>query len=187
VVYETAFDQLQQLQRKIIDTNAINGFWDLQYSGNTIVSRKPKRETDIHPQIRLLLYDFELLKNMQVVPEYPIGSGRLDFLISGHAANVGNVNVCLEFKLAHATDLAHGIQKQPPEYMARRATDFGIFYVLSFGEDYPANTSQFELPPIQTANHNLDSILPIAASHTGLPYLTGLILDLSMRPTPSKL
>lgn len=61
VVYETAFDQLQQLQRKIIDTNAINGFWDLQYSGNTIVSRKPKRETDIHPQIRLLLYDFELL------------------------------------------------------------------------------------------------------------------------------
>ena len=124
---------------------------------------------------------------MQVVPEYSIGSGRLDFMISGHAAGVGIVNVCVEFKLAHAIDLAHGIQKQLPEYMARRTTDFGIFCVLSFGKEYPANTSQFELPSIETANHDLDVILQIAASHTGLPYLRGLILDFSMRPSPSKM
>ena len=186
-VFEAVMDQLQQLKNRIIDTNAINGFWDLQYDGNKIVSRKPKKETDIHPQIRLLLYDFELLKNMQVVPEYPTGSGKLDFLISGNVSGLGVVNVCLEFKLAHAADLAHGIQKQLPEYMARRATDFGIFGVLDFGGEYPANTSQFHLPNIKSENHSLDFLLPIATSHTGLPYLRSLIFDLSKRTPPSSL
>lgn len=186
-VYETVIDQLQQLQKKIVDTNAINGFWDLQYNGNKVVLRKPKKETDIHPQIRLLLYDFELLKNMQVAPEYPIGSGRLDFLISGNVSGSGVVNVCLEFKVAHAADLAHGIEKQLPEYMARRATDFGVFGVLSFGDEYPANTSQFQIPNIKGEDHTLDFILPIAASHTGLPYLRSLIFDLSKRDPPSRL
>jgi hypothetical protein len=48
---------------------------------------------------------------------------------------IGPENVCLEFKVAHAPDLAHGIEKQLPEYMARRATDFGVFGVLSFGDE----------------------------------------------------
>jgi hypothetical protein len=184
-VYDAALDQLQQLKKKIVDTNAINGFWDIQYDGNAIVSRKPKRETDIHPQIRLLLYDFELLKNLQVIPEYPIGSGRLDFLVSGHTVAGRVVNVCIEFKLGHATDLAHGIAKQLPEYMARRTTDFGIFCVLAFGEEYPANTAQFEIPSVDSKNKTLDLILPLAASETGLPYLRALILDLSRRPAPT--
>jgi len=184
-VYEAAVDQLQQLIKKIVDTNAINGFWDIQYEGNAIVSRKPKRETDIHPQIRLLLYDFEVLKNLQVIPEYPIGSGQLDFLISGHTAEGQIVNICLEFKLAHATDLAHGIAQQLPEYMARRATDFGIFGVLDFGEVYPANTSQFKIPSVDSKNKTLAFILPLAASETGLTYLRTLIFDLSRRPAPT--
>jgi hypothetical protein len=48
--------QLVLLANRIIDTNAINPFWDITYDGRRIVERKPKRETDIHPLIRLLLY-----------------------------------------------------------------------------------------------------------------------------------
>lgn len=73
-----------------------------------------------------------MLKNLQVIPEYPIGSGQLNFLISGHTSEGQIVNICLEFKLAHATDLAHGIAQQLPEYMARRATDFGINLFADF-------------------------------------------------------
>lgn len=185
-LFEAVLDQLQQLRNKIVNTNAINGFWNIGYEGNTIVFREPKRETDIHPQIRLLLYDIELIKSLQIVPEYPIGTGELDFLITGRITEGQIVNVCLEFKLAHATDLAHGIQKQLPEYMVRRQTDFGIYCVLSFGEEYPANTRKFEIQGFNSENPALDFILPIAASHTGLPYLRSIIFDLSRRTVPSK-
>jgi hypothetical protein len=70
--------------------------------------------------------------------------------------------------------------------MARRATDFGVFGVLSFGDEYPANTSQLQISNIKGENHTLDFILPIAASNTGLPYLRSLIFDLSKQDPPSR-
>lgn len=193
VFYETAFDffetvfaQFQQLNEKIKDTNAINGFWNIQYNGSKIVSRKPKRETDIHPQIRLLLYDIEILKNIQIIPEYPIGSGQLDFLITGSTSDGKTISVCVEFKLAHSSDIAHGIQMQLPEYMNRRGTDFGIYGVLDFGEEYKPDTSKFVIENFKSESNSLDFILPIAASKTGRAFLKTIIFELSKRPSPSK-
>jgi hypothetical protein len=184
--FEIVFAQFQQLKEKIIDTNAINGFWDIQYNGSKIISRKPKRETDIHPQIRLLLHDIEILKNIQVIPEYPIGSGQLDFLVTGTTTNGKTVSVCVEFKLAHSPDIAHGIQVQLPEYMNRQSTDFGIYGVLNFGEEYKSDTSKFVFKNFKSESNDLEFILPIAASETGRNFLKTIIFELSKRIPPSK-
>jgi hypothetical protein len=108
-------DQLHHLRLKTVDTYSINGFWDVQYEEQKIVCRKPKREADIHPLIQMLLYDRDVLKALEVTPEYPTGGGRLDFLVSGRTTTGEIVRVCVEFKLAHASDLAHGLKTQLPQ------------------------------------------------------------------------
>lgn len=185
--FETVFSQFQQLKTKIIDTNAINGFWDIQYSGSKIDSKKPKRETDIHPQIRLLLYDLEILKNIQIIPEHPIGSGKLDFLITGTLTDGKTECVCVEFKLAHSSDIAHGIQLQLPEYMDRRNTDYGIYCVLDFGNEFKSDTSKFIFKTFNPTNTSLDTILQIAASETGKKFMKTIIFNLSKKISPSKM
>ena len=170
-----------------MDTDAINGFWNIQYEGNRVISRTPKHEPDIHPQIRL--QDLDIQKGLQVTPEYPAGAGRLDFLLSGKTDGGQIINVCLEFKLAHAADLGHGILAQLPEYMARRATDFGIYCVLDFGQEYPFDANQFavlDFRNLKSEDVRLDFILSIAAPHSGHHYLRPLIFDLSRKTSPSK-
>ncbi len=51
ILYEEVLNQLQHLRDRIVDANAINGFWNITYDGNKIVSRKPKHETEIHPDL----------------------------------------------------------------------------------------------------------------------------------------
>jgi len=186
ILCQTVIDQLQHLRDKIVDANAFNGFWDIEYDGNKILARKPKRETDIHPQIWLLLYDLEIQKGLQVIPEHPTGSGLLDFLICGRTSANRVVKVCVEFKLAHAQDLAHGIRVQLPEYMARQATDFGIYCVLAFGPEYPADKSKFKIAGFNCEDAPLDMILSVANVGSGRPYLRSLVIDVSRRAAPSK-
>lgn len=186
ILYESVLDQLQHLRDKIVDANAINPFWDIQYDGNTIVTRKPKHETDIHPLIRLLLDDLEIQKGLQVIPEYPTGSGSLDFLICGRTSSNQIVKVCVEFKHAHSADLAHGFKVQLPEYMARTATDYGIYCVLDFGSTYPANASKLHIPGLNSDESSLDLFLSLAHVGTGHRYLRSLIIDVSKRVVPSK-
>jgi len=186
ILYEAVLDQLQHLRDKIVDANAINGFWDIEYDGNKIVTRKPKHEPDILPQIRLLFYDLEIQKGLQVIPEYPTGAGSLDFLICGRTSANHVVKVCVEFKLAHAADLAHGFKVQLPEYMAHTATDYGIYCVLDFGSAYPANTSKFHIPGFNSDESSLDLFLSLAHVGTGRRYLRSLIIDVSKRVVPSK-
>lgn len=185
-LFQAVVEQLQHLRDKIVDTNAFAGFWDTHYDGKKIESRTPKRETEIHPQVRLFLYDLELRNSLQVVPEYPIGSGRLDFLISGRTKAGALVHVCVEFKHAHASDLAHGLSTQLPEYMTRRGTDYGIYCVLDFGSDYPADMGQFHIEHFDANQATLDLILPVAASHTGRRNLRTIQFDLARRVPPSK-
>ncbi|MDQ4122738.1 MAG: hypothetical protein M3209_14975 [Acidobacteriota bacterium] len=186
LMFEAVIEQLQCLKDKIADTNAINGFWNIQYDGSKIISRTPKRETDIHPQIRLLLDDLELLKGLQIIPEYYIGAGRLDFLITGRTKSGEIVNVCVECKLAHAKDLQHGLTVQLPEYMARKATDFGIYCVLYFGNEYPANTQNFNKIGNDYKEKDLEFLLGYRAQRSGLKYLKTMVFDLSRKLPPSK-
>ena len=78
---EVVASSLQSIKDKVL-TIGCNPFWDISYEGLKVVSKQPKRETDIHPTIHALLFDIALAKNLQISPEYPIAGGRLDFLVS---------------------------------------------------------------------------------------------------------
>ena len=185
-VYETVLEQLQNLRDKIINTDAKNGYWDVSYSGRKIVARSPKRETDILPQILGHLYDLQFTHSIQVIPEYQIGSGRLDFLLSARTENNCEVKICVEFKLAHSDDLGHGLKTQLPEYMERAMTDFGVYCVLYFGPKYPHSSAKLAVPGFDSVDGSLDLELAVLASSTGITYLKTVLFDVSDRPAPSK-
>lgn len=184
--FEEVVLQLQTLATKIIDTDAIDGFWDTIRDGNKIISRNPKHETEIHPQIRLLLEDLEIQRCWTISPEHPTGSGFLDFLITGKLADGRNAHICVEFKRAHASDLAHGLFTQLPEYMDRKRTDYGVYCVVDFGDAYPAAVSSLNVPGFDMPNTPLGLALPIAANNVGRPFLLTLIFDVSRKSPPSK-
>lgn len=186
-VFGEVLMQFHYLAKKIKDTGATNGFWDLTYQGNRIISRTPKRETDIHPQIRLLLWDIEVQKELRVSPEYTVGSGDLDFLVSGRVAGAATTNVCVEFKRAHSPDLVDGMAVQLPEYMERRGTDFAIFGVLDFGPDYPFDAAKVSIPGIDPTVMGLDGVLGLMKSEIGRPFLQPVILDVSDPISPSRM
>ena len=186
-LFASVVEQLQLLDEKIIDLGANDGFWDVSYDGSRIADTLPKRETGIHPQIRLLLADLELQRGITIVPEHPIGGGNLDFLFSGRTTSGQIVNICVEFKLAHSEKLAHGIEKQLPEYMARKKSDFGIYVVLDFGGRFTANLRSFTIPGFDTADERLDRVLAAAAINTGHQFLRPVIIKLSKPLTPSKM
>jgi hypothetical protein len=189
-VFIEVVNQLEGASEKLKRSAANNGFWDVRYDGKKILERTPKKETDVHPTLNLLLYDLDLVRGLQVVPEYDAGSGRLDFLISGWSeADSRMVHVCVEFKLAHSRDLAAGLLKQLPAYMQQRQTDFGIFGVVDFGSEFPYDVKQFGV--IEEfefdAETPLDLALEIARNSTGLPNVRKVIFDVSHQVSPSKL
>lgn len=189
-VYIEVTNQLIAASEKVKRLAANNGFWDVHYEGQKIVGRTPKKETDIHPTIGLLLYDLDLVRGLQVVPEYDAGSGRLDFLISGWSEEDRRmVHVCVEFKLAHSRDLATGLLKQLPAYMRQRQTDFGVFGVISFGADYKYDPTLFSgIRGFKIdADTEMETALEIAAGETGLRNVRNVIFDVSHQVSPSKL
>lgn len=189
-VFNEVVNQLEAASRKLKRSAATNGFWDVHYDGKKIVGRTPKKETDVHPTINVLLYDLDLLRGLQVVPEYDAGAGRLDFLISGWSeADRRMVHVCVEFKLAHSKDLASGFLKQLPAYMQQRQTDFGVFGVIDFGVEFPYDRNQFGVIEdfVFDAETPLDLALEIARIETGLPNVRKVIFDVSNQVSPSKL
>ena len=132
---EVAF-ALQSIPDKVATVSMYKAFWDTIYEGSRIVSRKPRREPEILPIIHGLLFDIATAKNFEVSPEYQIGGGRLDFLISGHLRTGEIANVCVEFKHAHSSDLKDGLLKQLPAYMRAKGCDFGLYCMMFFKGPY---------------------------------------------------
>src|SRR3990170_1215925 len=176
---EVVTTSLQSISDKVASIGLHSPFWDITY-GQRIVSRRPKRETDIHPTIHALLFDIAIAKNMQISPEYPISGGRLDFLISGPLSTGELAHVCVEFKHAHSDDLVHGLTKQLPAYMQAKGCSFGIYCVMYFRGPY------FEEPKEQDAP-NLLMHLRGEAAQAGLENIRLLLLDFSHSRTPSRL
>jgi hypothetical protein len=145
---QRVYTSLASVQQKISEVGAHNPFWDLQYDGSTIVSRRPKKETDIHPTIHCLLSDQMLMASIEVVPEFQTGIGNLDFMFLGTVAGKGIARLCAEFKPAHSKDVFHGLEVQLPAYMQNSGVRFGAYCVLGFkGEwfDEPRSTTLNEL------------------------------------------
>jgi hypothetical protein len=80
----------------------------------------PKKESAIHSLISLLFDDLAIQRSIDVIRENKTGVGNLDFAFEGTVEGEGIVPICVEFKLAHARDLTHGLDTQLPMYMANR-------------------------------------------------------------------
>jgi len=126
VVYSALTDLEETLER----IGTYNAFWDNSYSGARKEKPKPKRETDIHPTIHLLLEGWSVLNSIEIIPENKTGSGSLDFSFTGLIDGVGMTSVCAEVKHAHADDLLHGLRVQLPEYMRRKRAKYGAYIIL---------------------------------------------------------
>ena len=143
--YEIVVSSLQSIEDKVLALGLANPFWDVTYDGPKIVSRRPKRERDIHPTIHGLLFDIAIAKNFLITPEYPIAGGQLDFLMSGTLSMGEIVSTCVEFKHAHSDDLLDGLVKQLPAYMKAKGCDFGVYCVMYFRGKYFAKPEKYEL------------------------------------------
>ncbi|MGF1718355.1 hypothetical protein L4D08_26230 [Photobacterium chitinilyticum] len=128
---------LAMLQDKINAMTNRDIFWNIEYEGNKIKKRKPKKETDLHGIIQALVSDQFFLASIEVIPEATSDAGCLDFLFIGYVRGIGVVKVCAEFKLAHSKDLFRGIEFQLPAYMKSHNTENGAYCIIDFrGKDF---------------------------------------------------
>ncbi len=177
--YQAVIAALQTISDKVESITMQNPFWDISYDGNKIISRSPKKETDIHPTIHGLLSDIALAKNFQIAREFHIAGGQLDFLISGSLRTGKVVSVCVEFKHAHSTDLKHGLTVQLPAYMKAKASDFGIYCVMYFKGIHFSEPAGYDYGKLQVE-------LSILANSKGLSNIRIIVFDFSYPISPSK-
>ncbi|MBW2162918.1 MAG: hypothetical protein JRF43_00305 [Deltaproteobacteria bacterium] len=123
---------LMTINEKIREADAFKSFWNITYSGNTIIDRKPKKEVEIQPLIHCFLSDQMLLSNIEVIPEHKTGEGNFDFLFIGYVEGQGMSRFCAEFKLAHSQDLDKGLLQQLPAYMSVSKATYGAYCVLNY-------------------------------------------------------
>lgn len=158
---ERIHSSLQAVQEKIDRMSSVDIFWDIDYSGNKIVSRTPKKEKDLQPIIQAILSDQMYLSSIEVVPEFQTGSGNVDFMFIGFVDKVGMVKMCAEFKCAHSKDIFDGIRYQLSSYMEAQRTRHGTYCVLDFRCDW------FDQPKM--SNTEFSSELGYMAKQAGLP------------------
>ncbi len=179
--YQEVTFALQSIPDKARIANIYNAFWDITYKGSLeIAPRKPKKEPDIVAIIHSLLVDVKIAKNFEVSPQYPLGGGELDFLISGHLKTGETADVCVEFKHAHSPKLRNGLLKQLPTYMKTRGCDFGIYCVMFFKGKYFEKPKKYDV-------ESLDFYLKGLAGSAGLSNIRILVFDLSYPKPPSQL
>ncbi len=179
--YQEVTFALQSIPDKATTANIYNAFWDITYRGpSEIAPRKPKREPDIVAVVHGLLFDVAIAKNFEISPQYPLGGGKLDFLISGHLKTGEVANVCVEFKHAHSNKLRNGLLRQLPRYMQTKGCDFGIYCVMFFKGKYFERPKKYDL-------ESLDFYLKSLAGSAGLSNIRILVFDLSYPKPPSQL
>lgn len=160
--FSTVADALDATEEKITTTSMFPAFWDYQREGRKVVSKKPKRETDIHPTVDALLRDIALAKNFDVDREVIVAGGALDFQFVGSCASGERSRVCVEFKHAHSGDVVHGVSVQLPEYMRAKACSFGIYVVLYFrGDDFDKPSRDLNELRLELEKHRVQTGLNI--------------------------
>lgn len=136
VLRDELVEQFMKVDQTILATEGWKAFWDLTYSENKKTSKSPKREPDVHAMVRALMYDVEVTKNIQINPEAPIGSGKMDFLFTAPLTGGGTASVCCEFKSSHSSELITGLTEQLPRYMRTKGVDKGLYVVLDYGPEW---------------------------------------------------
>lgn len=126
------YSSLESIGHKVNNIGSYNPFWNIEYDGNSIESRSPKKETDIHPTIHCIISDIMFTSSIDVIPEYQTAVGDVDFAFLGQVEGSGMCKLFSEFKLAHSSDIFSGLTKQLPAYMRRNGLKYGAYCVLSF-------------------------------------------------------
>jgi hypothetical protein len=192
---EAAHHVIRDLISDIELSGGHEALWDKAYSGAKRVSMLPKRETDIHSLIAWHLCDWAELRGVQVVPEAETAVGRLDFALQARIGESGQETFCVEFKHAHARDLAHGLEVQLPAYMDRLRAKYGAYVLLWY------QGSEFKRPgrrainsiakhwniadnPASTDKDNLTNTLGLRSSKTDLNCIRVFALD-ATAPVPA--
>jgi len=168
------------INEKIREADAFKSFWNIIYSGNKMIDRKPKKEVEIQPLMHCFLSDQMLLSNIEVIPEHKTGEGNLDFLFVGYVEGQGMCKFCSEFKLAHSQDLSKGLLQQLPAYMSVSKATYGAYCVLNYKGGW------FDLPNLPEA---LDVHLNIVLTKEASPFYQNIrvfIFDLAKIQTASK-
>lgn len=191
-VFNVIIDALRTLNEEISRTGDIAGFWDEQREGKKITSLEPKREPIITRHIESRLRDITLQKNIDIMREIELGNSKLDLLFSAPLKDSNMVKICVEVKKAHADDLAHGLVIQLPEYMRRVGTDYGIYCVLYFGPEYPHKIKPSEerlenRVSGDLTEYDLQTLLNLTASSTPYRNLQIVVIDVSHKPSASRL
>jgi len=132
----TIHTTIENIQIKINQHASYNSFWNLEYEGNKIISRTPKKETDIQPLISALISDQSIISSFEIIPEYTTGVGNVDMLFIGKLQNKKSVYIALEVKNAHSNDLDKGLQSQLPKYMVNKECNYGVYLVLNYFGKY---------------------------------------------------
>jgi hypothetical protein len=139
---QTVYETLAHFQSQIPQLGAYNAFWDEHHVGRKKGQPVPKKETDIHPTLHLLLSEWALMRSIEVIPENKIAVGRIDLCFVGHVADKGPVSICVEVKHAHADDLMHGLTVQLPAYMRQKHAQYGAFVTLWYKGEWFSKPSK---------------------------------------------
>lgn len=156
---EKMYSCLESIQQKIDEFGTHDQFWSIQRSGNEIIEKKPKHETENHETIISLLHDPMFISGIEMVPEYKTGVGNLDIMFIGTIENKGMSKFCAEFKNAHATDLHHGLEKQLPNYMRNKGSKYGAYCVFNFDLKQRLSRHELNMKFIETMLNSKDPLL----------------------------
>lgn len=159
----------QEIQSKVYDKGSVSQFWN---------GKRPKSEPELQPVLETLMSDQALDRKIDVHREVKAAGGELDFLFTGALQDGTSVRLPIECKLAHASDIEHGISTQLPEYMRALGCEFGVYYVLNFrGREWSKPTDT-----------DGELLLRLTKASSKAPDLRIAIrfLDLSRRQPPSK-
>jgi hypothetical protein len=138
---------------------------------------KPRDEPDISIYVASFLTAHGAIRNFDVTCEPIAGGGNVDFYVVAPTLGAGLAKVAIEAKKAESARLAHGLQVQLPEYMARVATTHGIYvtyWLKSPNYPYPPQASYAQL--------EIEVLHPIRRG----PSVRTIGLNLSLGPTPSR-
>lgn len=148
--------------------------WKNDQSGNQIPCREPETQPYIFSHLKAI-FDF---MGIQISREVESSNGEVDFLVSFTNNQNKLLKVCVELKLAHATNVEKGLTKQLPAYLKGERCKHGIYLVLW----YKCNI--FDKPAKYKTLIELENQLNRINANK---YISNLIIDCTKPISPSKL
>lgn len=180
---ERVYESLLQINDKLLEADAFQSFWNIEYDGKKIINRLPKKEPDIQPLIHCILSDQMLLSGIDIIRESKTGAGLLDFTMQGFVDNIGICSVCVELKLAHSQDLVNGVLSQLPKYMRAMSAEYGAYCILNYKGEW------FDEPNLPSGD-KIDIYLSKAINGSDDPIVKSnirvIIINLSKPSTASR-